>query len=496
MRVPVFLLWMVGLCWGQGIEARLAGLLSKYPAVAKGSWGAYAVDLGTGEVVFARDAEHTFVPASNNKLFASAYALTKLGPEYRFVTRVVTRKPLDGQGVVTGDVVLVGGGDPSLSGREWPYKRNGTWRDAYAPLEELAGQVWERGVRRIRGNVVGNDRAYVHEPFPPGWGMDDTLYDYGAPVSALVVHDNYVTARLEAGQPGEVAYARVTPEAGYFQIVNRTVSVSSGRSNVTERRSGDGRVIELEGTVAAGAPVAMGIALDDPARYAAHVFRRLLQARGIVVEGEARAAHRYEGEATAPEAEGVELARRSSPPMTEVVQMTNKLSQNLYAELLLREVARVEEKGGARRAAIAGLGGWLRGLGASGDEFVFFDGSGLTRLALVSPQTVMRVLKAMVAGPNRDAWLNSLPVGGEDGTLSQRFKGWNGGVVRAKTGTLSHVTGLSGYVEGAGGRMLGFSVLANNANTSAAGIRGFVDGLVQAVFEESGARGARGSGLQ
>ncbi|MBK7927493.1 MAG: D-alanyl-D-alanine carboxypeptidase/D-alanyl-D-alanine-endopeptidase [Bryobacterales bacterium] len=375
MRVLAVILCAAGMCWGQGIEARVEGLLAKYPAVAKGSWGAYAVDLGTGAVVFAREADRTFVPASNNKLFASGYALSKLGPEHRFVTRVVAAKAVDGQGVVDGDLVLEGGGDPSLSGREWPYRRNGNWREAYAPLEEMAGQVWERGVRRIRGDVVGDDRAYVHEPFPPGWGMDDTLYDYGAPVSALVVHDNYVTVRLEAGQAGEVAHVRVIPEGGYFQIVNRTVSVAAGRSSVTERRSGDGRVIELEGRVAAGSPVAMGIALDDPARYAAHVFRRLLQARGIVVEGEARARHRYEAEAAGAGAEvgaeGVELARRSSPPMAEVVQMTNKLSQNLYAELLLREAARVEGKSGSRRAAIAGLGGWLRGLGVKGRSFRF-----------------------------------------------------------------------------------------------------------------------------
>ncbi|HZO52264.1 MAG TPA: D-alanyl-D-alanine carboxypeptidase/D-alanyl-D-alanine-endopeptidase [Bryobacteraceae bacterium] len=487
MRMLVAMLVGAGLCSAQSIEprpidTRIEELLKQYPAVARGAWGAYAVNLGSGEILYQRDSSHTFVPASNNKLYATALALSRLGPDHHLVTRVVTLRKPSPQGLLAGDLVLQGGGDPTLSGREWPYRKNGAWSDPLGPLDELATQVWESGVRRISGDIIGDDRAYFHEPFPPGWSEDDTLYDYGAPVSALVLHDNYLTIRVEAGQPGELAHLRSTPETGYFQVINRVVSTAKGPSRVGQRRSGDGRVIELWGTVSASSPVSLDVALDDPARYAAHAFRYLLTRRGIIVDGDACPRHRDSAEAPVNgDEENVELARRTSPPLAQIIQVTNKVSQNLYAELLLRELARVRGKAGARRAALDEMGGWLRSLGARSDDFAFFDGSGLSRLALVSPEATIRVLKAMYEGPHRDIWLDSLPLGGEDGSLSLRFKGWTDGRVRAKTGTLTHVTSLSGYLDTQSGDIIAFSVMANNANTNATGIRGFIDALVMAL---------------
>ena len=484
------------------IDLRAAELLQQFPAVARGAWGAYALNLATGEILFQHNSHHTFVPASNNKLFASALALTRLGPGHRFLTRVTAARRPNAQGVVDGPIVLQGGGDPSLSGREWPYRRNGTWVDPLAPLDELAAQLQAAGVRRILGDIVGDDRAYIHEPIPPGWGADDTLYDYGAPVSALVLHDNYLTIRVEAAQPGELAHLRSIPETGYFQLLNRALSTPRGPSRVGYARNANNRAIDIWGTVSAASPASLDVALDDAALYAAHAFRSLLTRRGIAVDGAARARHRDSSEANAtastvtnatasavtnatsspsPADDAVELARRLSPPLSQIVQATNKLSQNLYAELLLRELARVRGKSGARRAALDEMSAWLRSLGARNDDFAFYDGSGLSRLAVVSPETTMRVLKAMYEGPHRDVWLDSLPIGGEDGTLSQRFKNWTGGRVRAKTGTLTHVTALSGYLDTPTGEVIAFSIMANNANTSAAGIRGFIDALVIAL---------------
>jgi len=486
MRLLVAALLGAGLCGAQSLEQRVDELLKQFPAVARGAWGASAVNLATGEVLYERDSAHTFVPASNNKLFASALALTRLGPAHRFTTRVLASQRPGLNGVLAGDLVLEGGGDPSLSGREWPYRKSSPQSDPFGPLDALAAQVWDSGVRRVTGDIVGDDRAYLYEPIPPGWGADDTLYDYGAPVSALVLHDNYVSVRIEAAAPGELAHLRAIPETGYFQLISQVVSTAKGSSRAGERRGGDGRAIEFWGFVSAAAPLSLDVALDDPARYAAHVFRYVLTRRGIQVDGEPRAFHRYPGETepvgAMPEAgPALELARRDSPPMAQVVQFTNKVSQNLYAELLLRELARVRGKTGSRRAALDELGAWLRSLGARNGDFAFFDGSGLSRLAVVSPETTMRVLKAMYEGPHRDVWLDSLPIGGEDGTLSQRFKGWNGGRVRAKTGTLTHVTSLSGYLDTPSGALVAFSVMVNNANTNAAGIRGFIDGLVLAL---------------
>lgn len=468
------------------LELRVEELLKQHPAVAQGAWGALAIDLATGQVLFQHNSTHTFVPASNNKLYSTALALNRLGPEYRFTTRLLAAAPPGADGTLPGGLILEGSGDPSLSGRAWPYRRNAPVGPPLSALDELAAQIQARGIRRIRGPITGDDRAYLYEPFPPGWAADDTLYDYGAPVSALVLHDNYLTVRLDPARPGELAHLSVTPETGYVQFTNRVLTTASGPSRISELRSSDGRSLELTGTVALNSPVSLDLAIADPARYAAHALRDLLLRRGIAVEGGIEVRHRYSATGAPAAPAAVELARRDSPPLSQLIQATNKLSQNLYAELLLRETARAAGGYGARRAALGQLSAWLRSLGAPAAGFSFSDGSGLSRLALVSPETTMRVLRALYEGPHREVWLDSLPIGGEDGTLASRFKSWTGGRVRAKTGTLTHVTALSGYVDfpngpNPGAAPIAFSIMVNNANSSAAGSRAFIDGLIQAL---------------
>lgn len=468
------------------LDLRVEQLLKQHPAVARGAWGALAIDLATGQVLLQHNPDHTFVPASNNKLYSTALALNRLGPGYRFTTRVLASAPPSPDGSLPGGLILEGSGDPSLSGRTWPYRRNAPVNPPLSALDELAAQIQTRGIRRVRGPITGDDRAYLHEPIPPGWAADDTLYDYGAPVSALVIHDNYLTVRLDPARPGELAHLSVFPETGYLQFTNRVLTTATGPSRVSERRSGDGRTVELTGTVSLSSPVSLDLALAGPAHYAAHALRHLLLRRGIAVDGGIEVLHRYTLAEPPPVPAPIELARRNSPPLSQLIQATNKVSQNLYAELLLRETARAAGESGSRRAALGQLSTWLRSLGASATGFSFSDGSGLSRLALVSPDTTVRVLHALYEGPQREVWLESLPIGGEDGTLSSRFKGWTGGRVRAKTGTLTHVTTLSGYLDfpngaNSGAPPIAFSIMVNNANSSAAGSRGFIDGLVQAL---------------
>jgi D-alanyl-D-alanine carboxypeptidase/D-alanyl-D-alanine-endopeptidase (penicillin-binding protein 4) len=472
------LLSAAALAQGQDFAARVESLLAGFPAVARGAWGVKAVNLTTGETVYERNASSTFVPASNMKLYTTAFALTRLGPEHRFVTRVYVSSAPDGRGTVNGDLILAGGGDPSLSGREIPYRKNGAWADALGPLDALAAELAAQGVRRITGDVIGDDRAYVWEPFPPGWAQDDTLYEYGAPVSALTLHDNFVTVTLTPSAPGQLAHVRVVPETGYFQILSRVTTNGRGAARIDEERGGDPRTLRLSGSVSRAS--SLFLAVDDPARYAAHALRELLMRRGITVDGRAVARHRFAGEGAGADAEpGVKIAERASPPLSELVKVVNKVSQNLHAEILLREVARADGKAGSRREALDGLSSFLKGLGASSEDFALYDGSGLSRLTLVSPETTLRVLRYMHEGANRGIWLDSLPVGGEDGTLSARFQGFQDGAVRAKTGTLSHCTSLAGYLETSSGETIAFAMMANNANTNAAGIRGFFDKVVE-----------------
>ena len=183
------------------LAERVERVIAGSTALARAHVGIRVVDL-KGKLVFERNARSWFVPASNTKLYSTALALTRLGPEYRMTTRVTAEAALGGDGVIHGDLRLVGGGDPSLSGRTYPYDKDKEWADAAPGIEEMADEIARSGVRRIDGALIGDDTAYVWEPFPDGWSIDDPLYEYGAPVSALTLQDN--SFRLEV-RPAEAA---------------------------------------------------------------------------------------------------------------------------------------------------------------------------------------------------------------------------------------------------------------------------------------------------
>jgi D-alanyl-D-alanine carboxypeptidase/D-alanyl-D-alanine-endopeptidase (penicillin-binding protein 4) len=459
-------------------------LAARHSGMNLGAWGAYVLNLTTGQVLLNKDANHHFLPASNAKLFATAYALSKLGPEYRFVTRVVANEKPDAEGTVSGDLSVIGSGDPTISGRQYPNQASfddipDLLGDPMGPIDAMIRQMQDAGVRRIKGDIVGDDRAYVWEPYPAGWAENDTLNSDGAPVSALMFADNRIVVTLRGGAVGEPAALSVVPETGYFTI---TSHVRSGaQTRVQERREPGSRQVELRGEVRRGDEVQL--AVDDPARYFAHVLRERLLERGIAVDGVARARHRFDRESQAADRDyGYEVARRLSPPLANIVRLVNKASQNLHAEILLREAAREPGKAVSRTGALTGLREFLGPMGINGAEVDLSDGSGLSRLDLVTPEAVVKLLRAMSKSEHGAIWTSSLPVAGADGTLKDRFAPMQDrpemGRVMAKTGTLRHVTALSGYVQTQDRQLLAFSVFTNNMNASSADMRAFVDDLV------------------
>jgi D-alanyl-D-alanine carboxypeptidase/D-alanyl-D-alanine-endopeptidase (penicillin-binding protein 4) len=470
-----------------------AELLAKHKAVARAAWGAEIINLSTGEVLYSHNAGHFFVPASNTKLFSTSLALTRLGPDHRFLTRVAaTASPKSG--VLSGDLVIVGSGDPSLSSRNYPYTKNGNNGDPLAAINDLVRQLKDAGLRRVTGDIIGDDRAWVWEPYPPGWAENDALYEYGAPVSALILNDNSVSVRIRPGDTA-AAPARVSlyPETGYFGIHSTLATIASGPARVEEERAPGSRTLRLHGEIPLKGGSGMLLAVDDPAHYFAHAFREALINSGIAVDGIPRARHRFAHESAKPDPPpAVILATRQSPPLAEIVQVVNKVSQNLHAEMLLRESSRSPDAAASRAAALRIMRDFLRTAGIPPSDYALYDGSGLSRLTLLTPSTCTRLLRHMHASPLRDVWLNSLPVGGWDGTLSSRFRALaNGAItaggtadapssprVAAKTGTLTHVTALSGYAYTARGDTLAFSVMANNFNANAAAARTFIDELL------------------
>jgi D-alanyl-D-alanine carboxypeptidase/D-alanyl-D-alanine-endopeptidase (penicillin-binding protein 4) len=474
------------------LAQRLDQLWKQDPFPDKAFAGLVVLDPANGRVIFSRNGSRLFTPASNTKLFSTALALTKLGPEHRMETEVRAEGELfEDAGLLRGDLVLVGKGDPSIRARTFPYSKDtARQRDYSLPaMEDLANAVVARGILIIEGDVIGDDTAYLWEPFREGWAQDDALYAYGAPVSALTLNDNMQRILVVPGmREGEPARLSLQPDLEYFDILNEVQTTKGAKAALAWERL-PGRLLLFRGALPPGAPPRVEqIAVDDPALFAAEYFRQALLRRGVEIRGVARARHRMSAEhlpddkAAQHAAPHTVIHIRLSPPLSELITVVNKESQNLHAELLLCEVSRAQGGVGSRTEAIAELRRFLASIGASLDGIAFADASGLARMNLISPEVTARLLAAMWNGNHRQVWLHSLPIGGKDGTLSGRFgESVLGEAISAKTGTLRGVAALSGYARTKSGKVLVFSAMVNNHGGPSREAREFIDKLALEV---------------
>jgi len=476
------------------LAQQIERLLAASPAAKAAFWGIDVVDLATGRTLYQQNADHFFVPASNTKLFTTALALSRLGPHHTFQTRVLADAAPDASGRIAGSLRLIGGGDPNLSGRTLPYRMNAPTGDPLAAIDDLADQIAARGVKRIAGDIIGDDTWYVWEPYAAGWGIDDPQSDDGPPISALTVNDNTIMLTVAPGRrEGSSTVLTIAPALEYYRIVNRVrTGTAGGERRVHVSRLPGSADVTLWGELPVRTKeVDLPMAIEDPARYAALALRDALEDRGIVVEGEAVSRRLMpedvpdlkQGPPVEPAA-GLEMARRISAPLIEDLQLTDKVSQNLHAELALRAVGRARRNVGSFEAGREEMKAFLEEAGIAPEAYNFNDGSGLARLNLVTPATVLKLLRHMYAGQYREDWISLLPVGGKDGTLSNRFSESAGkGRVHAKTGSLSHVSALSGYIQRMNGRWVAFSILVDNYNSPAAEVRGVMDRICNLIVE-------------
>ena len=411
-------------------------------------------------------------------------SVTRLGPDHRFVTKVI-QDP-------SGDLVIVGSGDPSLSGRVYPYDKEKPAGDPLRAIRDLADQVAAKGIRVIEGDIVGDDRLYPWAPYSPSWVIDDQLFEYGAPVSALSINDNGIQLAIHpSAEAGDPATLRLAPALEYYSIDNRVETVAKGgEARVRVSRLPGSRQLLVWGSVPLGhAPIAESLAIDDPALYAAIALADALERRGVVIRGRPVSRHRtVAGDFVFPS--GAVVASRTSPPLVELLQMLDKVSQNLHAELLLREAGRSARRTGTRDAGAAEAAALLAEIGVRADDAHLEDGSGLAVNDQVTPRLMTKLLAFMDGSKYREAWNSLLPVGGEDGTLGRRFCCVGGttqsdpraGAIHAKTGTLNRAVALSGYADTARGR-LAFSILVNNFAAPSRDVRQWVDKLALALLE-------------
>ena len=456
----------------------------------KGAWGVLVSDAATGEVLYARNPGGYFMPASNAKLFTTALALAKLGPDYRVRTTIATSGALDANGVLTGDLVLIGRGDANLSNRKFPFQKKEE-RDGPPEkvLAEFAGAVAARGVKEITGDVVADDSMFQHEKFPSGWLVDDILWSYGAAVSAIAVNDNTFTMDLRPGaHEGDPALYGAGIAASFYSVENTVLTSPRGtEEKLAAARDPGSRLIHVSGTMPVDAPTRrLTFAVEDPAEYAASILAGLLEARGVKIDGHSRARHAGDPALDSTAAQTI-LADHTSVPLSDEVRLTNKNSENLHAELLL--LLSAHERAGATNYedALKFASDFFKAAGVPDGDVVLSDGSGLSRKDLVTPRAIVQLLCFAQTQPWGELYRSSLPEAGEDGTLSDRMKNTPAAArVFAKTGTIGHGNALSGYATTVHGEKLLFSILGNNNNLHAQDANKVIDAICVAMVEELG----------
>ncbi|MCO6509187.1 MAG: D-alanyl-D-alanine carboxypeptidase/D-alanyl-D-alanine-endopeptidase [Aridibacter famidurans] len=432
------------------------------PALRRGTVGIKIISLDSGETVYERDAEKYFMPASNMKSFTVAAALERFGPEHRFTTSVYAPSKPEG-GVVKGDLIIFGRGDPAFS---WRYN-GGDWLIA---IDSLADKLIAAGVSRIDGNIVGDGSYFNTEAVPFGWEWDDLQWYYGAEVSALSVNDNVVVMKVSPSTTGLAPLVTFEPASSLFRVVNTAKTVPGGeRKTLKIAKRPKDNVYEISGSLPSGDPGFSGtVAISNPPQVFADLLKQRLALKGVTVTGNALGVDRFDrgGEPLKTE-ELVELVSHPSPPLRIIAENTMKPSQNLYTEILLRSLGEITgDPSDLRRTSedkgMAVINDLLVKAGVPLDSVVQYDASGLSRHNLITPNASAMLFKYLDTARYSAFWKNSLTIGGVDGTLRRRFKGTSAsGNVRGKTGTIDQVSALSGYVTSKAGERFAFAIITN-----------------------------------
>ena len=430
--------------------------------------GIFITSLRDGRIVYSRNSDQLFLPASNMKIYTTAVALDLLGPDYRWRTSVYAAKQPDASGVIDGDLVLYGRGAPDLISKP---------KGEAPSLTKFADQIYQAGVREVRGNLVGDESYFSGEQFGIGWQWNDLQWYFGAQPSALSVDENsFEITVAPAGKQGSVAAVAINPNDKFIHVTNNTTT--GERDAVTTigiiRQLSTNDVRVWGEFPVSGHGFSAFLSIDHPALWAATMFKQALIARGIKIDGEARSRDFRSAESDKFDPQkAFELAAQESEPLAEIVHRTNKESNNLFAELLLRTLGKErgslapdpdERKNRARgddEAGDAVIKSWLEQRAIWSQGSMLRDGSGLSRLDLITPETTARLLAAMSRANAASVFHDSLPVAGRDGTLAGRLK-QVAGKISAKTGSLTYVHSLSGYSDSAAGEVLVFSILTND----------------------------------
>jgi D-alanyl-D-alanine carboxypeptidase/D-alanyl-D-alanine-endopeptidase (penicillin-binding protein 4) len=442
------------------------------PVMEQGLWGVQVKSLETGRLLYGHNARTLMMPASNMKIVTLAAAAETLGWDYRFTTTLETTADTE-NGALKGDLIVRGSGDPTINSRE---------NRANALFDQWAAALKAAGISRIDGNIVGDASAFDRRRLGQGWSWDYLQYGYAAPAGALEFNENIATLSIRPGaKAGDDAELELTPGTG-LGLTRRVLTGEPGSAtSIDLERQPDGNWLEVTGSIAMDAkPASREVAVANPTIYFAHALLIGLVQRGIAVRG--LPAELPDSRITvAPRPQRI-LVESQSPPLREIATTMMKVSQNLYAETLLRTMGAVKSAGtGSAEAGVAAARDVFASWNIPPGTYVQADGSGLSRYDFVTAEMIVTLLERMYKDPrHHDAFVATLPIAGKDGTISTRMKETRAEAnAVAKTGSIANVRALSGYVRTRDGEMLAFSVLANSFTIPAATVNWIADLAVE-----------------
>jgi D-alanyl-D-alanine carboxypeptidase/D-alanyl-D-alanine-endopeptidase (penicillin-binding protein 4) len=436
------------------------------PILQHGFWGVVIKPVDRDETWYAQNARKLMMPASCMKVVTLAAAAEKLGWDFRYDTKVFAAGATRA-GVLHGDLIVVGAGDPSLD--DWDGIATRLWAD-------WAAQLKAAGISAIDGRIVGDDNAFEDENIGYGWAWDDLPAGFAAPVGALQFNEGNVQVRLGPGDAvGDRGIATVSPESGGITIANSIITGPAGSAaNVVRRRLPGSTRLELRGSLPLrGRPYAQNSSVDNPTLYYVRALRTALIADGIAVSGPAVD---IDDVTPMPRHDGLApIITYQSDPLSVLATTMMKLSQNQYAEALLKTIGAGTWEAG-RTAVKNALQSWS----IDPSSMVLADGSGLSRYNLITPETLVAVLTHADRSERlRAVYESTLPIAGRDGTIELRMKGTAAeGRALVKTGSMNGVRSVAGYVRTADGQMVGFTIIANNFENSSAVLNAATDEII------------------
>ncbi len=407
------------------------------------------------------------MPASNMKNFTVAAALEKLTPDFRFITNVYAASMPDANGTIIGDLRIYGRGDVSIS----TSFNNG---DYFKGLDNLADKIIQAGVKRIEGNLIGDESYFIGDAIPGSWEIDDLQWYYGAEISALPLNDNAIDLTVIPGPVGYPCGVRVMPYNPITRVVNQCTTTAAGAKRDLRIVKLIGQnLLQISGSLPLGNAGFQGsLSFSHPAELFIALLKQRLELKGVTITGQTRTVNSRNPAA----ATSVEIAKLESPPLSLIAAKTLKPSQNMYTETILRtlgeESRRLSQVPGApvsdvqtdsSELGITAVKTFLNSIGVAPDGIIQYDGSGLSRHNLITPSAVVQLYTYMAKQSKYpQVWRDALTIGGVDGTLANRFKGTAAaGNIRGKTGTIDQVSALSGYITTAGGEPLVLSIVVN-----------------------------------